>query len=95
MRTCLYIYKGHLTTIWSIAFSPKGFYFGSGGADCTGRLWSTDKNYSLRIFAGHTSDVTLIKFTENSLYVITASYDKSIRLWEIMSGSCVRILFHN
>lgn len=73
MRTCLFVYKGHLSNIWCVCFSPKGYYFGSSGADCTARLWSTDKHYSLRIFAGHTSDVHIIKFTENVLYVVTAS----------------------
>ena len=83
MRACLYIYKGHISTIWSVCFGPKGYYFSSGGADCTARLWSTDKSLPVRIFTGHTSDVHVVKFTENSLYILTASYDKSIRLWEI------------
>ncbi len=40
-------------------FSPRGYYFATGGADKMGMVWSTDRLQPLRIFAGHFSDVNV------------------------------------
>ena len=59
--TCVVCYKGHLFPIWSVKFSPHGYYFATGSHDKTARLWATDSHQPLRIFAGHYSDVDVNK----------------------------------
>jgi WD40 repeat protein len=50
-------YRGHLGATWTADWAPFSFYFATGGADRTARLWATEKSAALRLFAGHTSHV--------------------------------------
>lgn len=51
------MYKGHVTPVWDVEFSPHGYYFVSGGHDKTARLWVTDQHQPVRVFVGHFADV--------------------------------------
>jgi len=91
----LAVYRGHApnTPIWSVAFSPSGYYFASGGSDATARLWTTDRSVPVRIFTGHTSNcIHSVVFHPNCNYVLSGSEDKTVRLWDIQTGQCVRLL---
>lgn len=91
----LAVYRGHApnTPIWSVAFSPSGYYFASGGSDATARLWTTDRSIPVRLFTGHTSNcIHSVVFHPNCNYVLTGSDDKTARLWDIQTGQCVRLL---
>ena len=87
----LVCYKSHNFAVWSVQFSPLGFYFASGSHDRTARLWTTNQPYPLRIFVGHLSDVDCLQFHPNCNYLATGSSDKTVRLWEIHSGECLRV----
>lgn len=84
-------YKGHMNPVWSVSFSPLGYYFATASHDRTARLWSTDHIYPLRLFAGHLSDVDVVKFHPNTNYIAIGSTDKSCRLWDVTTGECVRV----
>ena len=91
----LAVYRGHSPQcpIWSVAFSPSGYYFASAGADGTGRLWVTDRPTPVRIFSGHTSaSVNAITWHPNINYLATGCDDKTVRLWDVHTGRCVRVL---
>ena len=91
----LAVYRGHVpsTPVWSVAFSPTGYYFASAGGDGTARLWATDIPTPVRLFTGHTSaNVNCISWHPNANYVVTGSDDKTVRLWDIQSGRTVRLL---
>ena len=91
----LAVYRGHApnTPIWSVAFSPSGYYFASGGSDATARLWTTDRPVPVRLFTGHTSNcVHSVVFHPNCNYVLSGGEDKTVRLWDVQTGQCVRLL---
>eukprot|EP00531_Pseudo-nitzschia_arenysensis_P000593 CAMPEP_0116141058 /NCGR_PEP_ID=MMETSP0329-20121206/14181_1 /TAXON_ID=697910 /ORGANISM="Pseudo-nitzschia arenysensis, Strain B593" /LENGTH=1062 /DNA_ID=CAMNT_0003636219 /DNA_START=151 /DNA_END=3339 /DNA_ORIENTATION=- len=91
----LAVYRGHApnTPIWSVAFSPSGYYFVSGGSDATARLWTTDRPVPVRLFTGHTSNcIHSVVFHPNCNYVLSGGEDKTVRLWDIQTGQCVRLL---
>ena len=91
----LAVYRGHSPQcpVWSVAFSPSGYYFASAGADGTARLWVTDRPTPVRIFSGHTSaSVNTIAWHPNANYLATGCNDKTVRLWDIHTGRCVRLL---
>ena len=91
----LAVYRGHSPQcpIWSVEFSPSGYYFASAGADGTGRLWVTDRPTPVRIFSGHTSSsVNMIAWHPNINYLATGCDDKTVRLWDVHTGRCVRLL---
>jgi len=92
-RECLGIYKGHINTIWTVRFAPRGFYFASGSSDSTARLWSTSSLFPIRTLVGHSSDIHLVEFFNDCNYLATASHDKSVRIWELNNSECIRIIY--
>lgn len=93
--TALAVYRGHAPSapVWSVAFSPSGYYFASSGADATARLWTTDRPAPVRLFTGHSSlNVNCVEWHPNCNYVITGSDDRTARLWDIQTGRTVRLL---
>jgi transcription initiation factor TFIID subunit 5 len=91
----LAVYRGHTPSspVWSVAFSPSGYYFATAGADATARLWTTDRPVPVRLFTGHTANnVNCVGWHPNCNYVITGSDDKTCRLWDIQTGRTVRLL---
>lgn len=93
--TTLAVYRGHTPTspVWSVRFSPAGYYFATAGGDATARLWTTDRTIPVRLFAGHTSaNVNCIEWHPNCNYLLTGADDKTCRLWDIQTGRTVRIL---
>jgi WD40 repeat protein len=91
----LAVYRGHAPSspVWSVSFSPSGYYFASAAADATARLWTTDRPVPVRLFTGHTaSNVNCVEWHPNCNYIITGSDDKSARLWDIQTGRTLRLL---
>ncbi|KAI1099810.1 WD40 repeat-like protein [Jackrogersella minutella] len=91
--SCLCIYKGHDGPISSLAWSPQGHYFATGGWDKTVRVWSQDHASAHRLCIGHDTAISTLVWHPNGAYVFSASdeVDKSIRMWSVVSGECVRI----
>mmetsp|Transcript_31117 Transcript_31117/g.45963 ORF Transcript_31117/g.45963 Transcript_31117/m.45963 type:complete len:994 (+) Transcript_31117:134-3115(+) len=90
----LAVYRGHSPhcPVWSVAFSPSGYYFASAAADGTARLWVTDRVTPVRVFAGHTrASVNCVAWHPNANYILTGCDDQTARLWDIHSGQCVRL----
>ena len=55
--TTLVVFKAHIYPVWSVDFSPLGFYFASSSHDRTACIWSTEQAHPVRVLAGHTADV--------------------------------------
>jgi hypothetical protein len=74
--TALAVYRGHAPSapVWSVAFSPSGYYFATAAADATARLWTTEKTIPVRLFTGHTSsNVNCVVWHPNCNYVLTGA----------------------
>jgi transcription initiation factor TFIID subunit 5 len=78
-------YRGHLKTIWSVSFSKSGYFFLSGSADKTIKLWSTDDSIAQRVFIGHHLDVIKVNFMENPDFIISSSEDKTLKIWNTLT----------
>lgn len=91
--TCLCIYKGHDGPVTSLAWSPHGHYFVTGGWDKTVRIWSQDHASTQRLLVGHDTPISTVAWHPNGTYVFSASdeTDKSIRMWAMANGNCVRV----
>ncbi|MEH2183825.1 NB-ARC domain-containing protein [Nostoc sp.] len=81
--TCLKTLQGHLSRVWTIAFSPDGQMLASGSDDQTIRLWNAHDSTCLTVLQGHTGGVTSVRFSPNGQILASASEDSSIRLWSV------------
>jgi WD40 repeat protein len=90
--TCLNTLRGHLSRVWTIAFSPDGHMLASGSEDQTIRLWNARDGTCLTVLQGHTSGVTSVSFSPNGQILASASEDASIRLWSVAHGTTLKTL---
>ena len=68
LYTTLVVFKAHIYPVWSVDFSPTGFYFASGSHDRTACVWSTEQAHPVRVLAGHTADVDVSRLTPFMLH---------------------------
>jgi WD40 repeat protein len=87
----------HRAAITSLAFSPDGKYFASGGEDGLIQMWETDGKgadplYAFDVAHGvdqpHTSPITALHFTPQAR-LVSASRDNTLRVWTLHQRGAV------
>lgn len=95
------IFKGHISSVHTIAFSPDGKYLASGSAtlkqdkakkDNTVRLWNVKTGKEIHRFVGHTKGVTKVVFSPDGRFVASIGEDRNIFFWDIKTGKMAKSL---
>ncbi len=82
------IQTGHLTTIYSISFSPDGKYIITASEDMTAKLWEVSTGRAIRTFNNVGSEVS---YSPNGKYVATiGSESHNAELWNVSTGRKIR-----
>ncbi|MEG4863167.1 MULTISPECIES: serine/threonine-protein kinase [unclassified Microcoleus] len=79
-------------SVKSLAVSPDGSIFASGGDDKNLILWDLKTGRRIRTIAAHQAAVNAIAFSSDSKTLATGSDDKTVRLWNTKTGSRLRTL---
>ena len=85
-------FKGHISWVHSVAFSPNGQILASGSNDQTVRLWDVNTGQCLKTLRGHTGCVQSIAFSPDGQILASGSNDSSVRLWDVKTGQCLNLL---
>ena len=85
-------FLGHISRIYSVAFSPDGKWALSGSRDNTVRLWDCQTGKKLRSFLGHSDCVTCVAFSPDGKWALSGSRDKTVRLWDCQTGKQIYCL---
>src|SRR5438105_329460 len=73
--------RGHVSYVWSVAFSPDGQNLASGDSilDHTAKLWNVQTGQELRTLPGHSDEVESVAFSPDGKTL--ASRDETIMIW--------------
>jgi serine/threonine protein kinase len=88
-------FKGHMSAIKTVAFSPDGkrVLSGSGynsATDFTMRLWDVETGEEVRRFAAHRDYVQCVIFSPGGKRALSSSADSTVRLWDVDGGQELR-----
>ncbi|KAF9068378.1 WD40-repeat-containing domain protein [Rhodocollybia butyracea] len=87
---CIYILRGHTSTIRCIKVLHNRPIAVSGSRDHTLRVWDVQRGRLLRTLAGHSASVRCLDVCGNR--VVSGSYDYTCRLWDVDTGECIYVL---
>ena len=85
-------FKGHISWVHSVAFSPNGQILASGSNDQTVRLWDVNTGQCLKTLRSHAGCVQSIAFSPDGQILASGSNDSSVRLWDVKTGQCLKVL---
>ncbi|WP_254721813.1 WD40 domain-containing protein [Kovacikia minuta] len=84
---------GHLSRVWSVAFSPDGKTLASGSEDQTIKLWDWHTGECLKTLTGHQGWIKAIAFSSIGTHLASGSFDHTIKIWDGETGACLRTLY--
>jgi WD40 repeat protein len=84
--------KGHVYTIYDLAFSPDGERLASASHDGTLRIWDVKTAKTLQILKGHTEPVHGVAWKPDGTQVVSGSLDKTARIWNVDTGTATIVM---
>ncbi|MEG4456763.1 serine/threonine-protein kinase [Microcoleus sp. N9_A1] len=79
-------------SVKTLAVSPDGSIFASGGDDNNVILWDLKTGRRMRTISAHKAGVNAVTFSSDGKTLASSSDDKTIRLWNVRTGSRLRTL---
>ena len=76
----------HGGRVFTLAYSPDGKWFVSGGDDNVVRLWDISIQSEIRSLEGHTGWIKSVAFSPDGQLLASGGMDGSVKLWDASSG---------
>jgi len=84
--------RGHLGSVYGVAYSSDGRTVASVGADAVLRVWNAATGVLLSSLAGHEDEINSLTFSPDGKLLATASDDATVRLWDVGAKKLLRKL---
>lgn len=88
-RTAVSGFQGYSDAVRSVAFSPDGDAFLTGGEDVA-RVWSVATGGESARLGDALSLIKSLAFSTDGRFVLTATHDQTVRLWDPAAGTELR-----
>ena len=82
----------HTTTIFAVAWSPRGDLIATGAAGGEIRLWNTAAKRVQKILRDHQSDVNELVFSPDGRLLVSCGDDLTLRIWQVDLDEPPRVL---
>ncbi|WP_242051242.1 WD40 domain-containing protein [Nostoc spongiaeforme] len=82
----IFTFRGHQSSVNSVAFSPDGKTLASASDDKTIKLWNLTTGKEIFTFRDHQFSVNSVAFSPDGKTLASASDDKTIKLWNLTTG---------
>jgi WD40 repeat protein/serine/threonine protein kinase len=79
-------FRGHTSSVNSVAFSPDGERLATGSADKIVKIWDINTGKELLSLAGHKGPINSLAFAPDGQRMLTGSDDHSARIWDVVTG---------
>jgi WD40 repeat protein len=87
----LWIGKGHLAWVWSVAFSPDYRHVASGSGDGTIRIWEVETGECVRVLRlDNPFEILSITFSPDGETLLVGGNRKDVFLLDIKTGNCLQ-----
>ncbi|OSD04424.1 WD40 repeat-like protein [Trametes coccinea BRFM310] len=87
---CIYVLRGHTSTVRCLKVLHGRPIAVSGSRDRTVRVWDVQRGRLLRVLQGHTQSVRSLDVCGNR--IVSGSYDCTCRIWDVDTGACLHVL---
>jgi WD40 repeat protein len=78
--------KGHINSVFGLAFSSDSRRLISGSFDTTAIIWDVDSGQLLQHLVGHKDHIYAVGFSPDGERAITGSLDSTLRIWRTSDG---------
>ena len=89
-KQCVCTYRGHTSSVTSVAYSPDGRSFISASDDCTIKEWQFGNPDPIRSYQNHEETIYSVVFVSDDVF-LSGSHDGTVKEWSISSNDCVCI----
>ncbi|KAF9937113.1 hypothetical protein BGZ70_006706, partial [Mortierella alpina] len=82
--------NGHVNSIMSIVYAPKGHQIATASLDKTVRLWDSYTGVSVQTSGGHTDRVNSVTYSPEGCTLASGGLDRTLRLWNAKTGTPIK-----
>jgi WD40 repeat protein len=86
------VFRGHTSSILSLAFDAQGKRLASGSIDQTACIWNPQTGACIQVLKGHTKPIYSASFAPQGDRLATASLDQTVRIWNVDTGVTLHTL---
>jgi WD40 repeat protein len=86
-------WKAHANSVFTLRYTPDGYYLLSGSRDARLKAWDTHSGYAqVAEVVAHMYAINHMDFSPDAKHFVTCSMDKSIKVWDAEGLKLLKVI---